>query len=210
MRQFNAAIICGPASARTEEPVALEKHMAYFADKYAQLNRASMQEKLMKMGLGQDFAYAIADMVSYVGGILVKGCPYAEFTGKEAVGKLNHARDTGIFNLDGSINEERWQKLRTYAEMDGGQEIMTEKRFYEYLQWSRDIDARPDETGDAKKSSDDEWGLFFMLVTDHWKKSENDYERSVKLATLRKFYDDTPAVFDEVINRRLPVPKPLI
>lgn len=201
-------VIGQSASAFSEEPTALEKHMAYFADKYAELRLESMQEKLMKMGFSQEIAYQIADKVSYFGGLVTKGCPYAAFTAKEGVGKLNHARNTGIYNLDGTINETRWQKLLSYSEVDSGKAIITEKKFYEFLKWCRDNDPRPDVTGGAKRASDEEWQAFFMVATDHWKKLENDYERSMTLATLRKFYENTPVIFDEVVKHHLPVPKP--
>lgn len=194
-----------PAS---EDASALEKHISYFAGWEGFITRDTIQANLIKLGFGHTLAHDIADKASYFGGLLIHGCPYATFTAKEGVGVLNHPRDTSIFGTDGKINEERWQKLLTYSEMDGGMQIITEKRFYEFLKWSRDNDTRPDPTGTAEIFSNAEWHDFFNFVTDHWKKSGDDHERSVTLHTLRKFYENTPAVFDRIKNHYLPIPKP--
>jgi hypothetical protein len=185
----------------------LEKHIAYFS-KEGQISYDSMRDKLLELGETKTEAEHLANIVSFVGGVKIKYCPYRMFQPKEAVGVLNHARDTSIYKLDGEINEDQWKKLCEYSEEDEGIKIITEKRFYEFLKFCRDNDARWDVLGIAKKASDGEWKDFFRFCTDHWKKSSDGSEASVTLGTLRKFYENTPEVFDEVVNKHLPVAKP--
>jgi hypothetical protein len=205
---FPLILSLSSATAFASEPSALEKHIKYFSDQTALVSKESIYNALVDLHFKAEYASIVADKVSYFSGLLIKGCPYATFTAKEGVGPLNHARDTGIYNLDGSINEDRWQKLKTYSETDDGIEIITEAKFYEFLKWCRDNDTRPDESGLAQKFSDGEWKDFFTHASDHWKKSDNDYERSITLQTLRTFYDDSTIIFDRVKKEILPAPKP--
>lgn len=187
----------------TDGTSALERHIAYFSDNGVTYD--SIRNKLLAMGESDEKASKTANVVSFAGGLEVKWCPYKMFQPKEAVGVLNHARDTTIYKLDGSIDEERWAKLQTYSEMDGEVAIITETKFYEFLTWCRDNDARWDVLGIAKRASNAEWEDFFALCTDYWKKTETDAVRSVTLATLRKFFDNSAEVFDRVVNKELPV-----
>src|SRR5260221_659432 len=79
-------------------------------------------------------AKSTALRVSFGAGIIIKHCPFRQFTAKDAVGKLNHSHHTGIYNLDGTINEEVWNELCKYAAVDEkGTKVLTKLRFYEFL-----------------------------------------------------------------------------
>ena len=186
---------------------ALEKHIAYFS-KNGYISYDSMRAKLIALHETPEDASHTANVVSFVGGLKIKYCPYRQFQPKEAVGVLNHARDTHIFKNDGSIDEKEWTKLCTYSEEHDGIKIITEKKFYEFLQFCRVNDDRYDPIHLAEKASDGEWRDFFKFCTDHWKGSGPEAEPCVTLKTLRTFYDNTPEIFDEVVNKHLPVPRP--
>lgn len=189
--------------AKMESP--LERHIGFFSTK-GNVSYESIEEKLTQMG--DHNAKFKANAISFMAGLKIKSCPYSMFKPAEGVGALNHARDTGIYQKDGSINEARWQKLCTWSENDNGVMILTQKNFDAFLQWARDNDDRWDLAGLGKKFSDGEWIDFFTFCTDYWKKTDAGMERSVTLETLRTFFENTPEILNKVINHELPVMQP--
>lgn len=191
--------------AKSKNESALQRHISFFSSE-GNVGYDSMLVKLSQLG-DPDAEYK-ANAISFMAGLKVKGCPYSLFQPVEGVGKLNHARDTGIYQMDGSINEVRWEKLCTWAETDNEVVIITENKFYEFLQWARDNDDRWDIGGLGKKFSDGEWKDFFSFCTDYWKKSDTGMEACVTLKTLRTFFDDSPEILNKVVNKELPVIQP--
>lgn len=187
----------------------LEKHVAYFADEEGNITHSSMKEKFMQLGDNPIEASGKAFKVMALGGAYIRHCPFSMFKAHEAIGALNHARDTGIYQTDGGFNKERWEKLCEYSEMDAGKAIITKSKFYEFLQWCRDNDPRWDVLGIGKTASNAEWDDYFKKLTDHWKKDgNNNYEASSTLDQLQQFYLDSPTAFDKVVNHELPTPRP--
>lgn len=179
----------------------LEKHIGFFSDKNGDVTYDSMLDKLTQ--IGDKNAETKANVISFMGGIKVKGCPYSMFKPAEAVGKLNHPQNTGIYQADGFINEARWQKLCEWSEIDKGINIITQKNFYSFLGWARSQDDSWDFL--AKTFSNGEWKDFFTACTDYWKETEVGMERAVTIDTLRKFFEDTPQVLNRTIAHELPV-----
>lgn len=189
----------------TKKESALERHIGFFSHN-GNVNYDSIKDKLTQ--IGDPNAQTKANAISFMAGIKVKRCPYAMFTAAEGIGTLNHPRDTGIYNPDGSLNEARWEILCSYAENDQGVDIITEKRFYEFLQWSRDHDERWDIGGLGKTFSNGEWQDFFTFCKDYWKKTETGSEAAVTIKTLRMFFEDSAEIFNKVINKELPLMQP--
>lgn len=183
----------------------LGKHIAFFADQDGNVTLASVTKKFIQLGESESSAAVKAAVIMAAAGTSVKYCPFRMFKPEEAVGVLNHARDTSIFNLDGSINEAQWQRLSAYAEIDHGKQIITKTRLLEFLQLCRSEDARHDLFGIGKAASDGEWNDFFKQFTDHWKQTADGLEACVTLSTLRQFYEDGGKAFQRVVDGELPV-----
>lgn len=192
----------------TSEPSALERHIAWFS-KDGFVTTATVENGFRKLKDSSIAAYRKTIPIMFFSGLQTKGCPFKSFKSEEGVGTLNHARDTTLFNMDGSINEEQWIELLTYSESHMGTEIITEAKFYEFLKTCRINDKRQDNWPYiAEAASNGEWQDFFEKCSDYWKANGKEYERAVTVATLRRFYDDAPAVFDDVVEGRLPVAHP--
>lgn len=181
----------------------LERHIGFFSGEDGNVSYDSMLNTLSQMG--DPHAKVKANAISFMAGIKTKGCPYSMFQPVEAVGTLNHPRDTGIYQTDGFINEDRWQKLCEWSEIDKGVNIITEKNFYTFLEFIRNNDDRWDLGGLGKIFSDGEWKDFFMFCTDYWKETNTGKERAVTLETLRTFFENTPEVLNRVIDKQLPI-----
>lgn len=118
------------------QPSALERHIDFFKGNDGKVSYDSMKEKLLNLGESEEEAASTANAVSLLAGVKISGCPYHHFFAKDAVGTLNHPRDTGIFNMDGSINEARWQKLcDDYSVEHNGTPIITESKMREFVKW---------------------------------------------------------------------------
>lgn len=171
----------------------LEEHIRYFGGGSA-VSFNSIKTQNQKLGDDLRSATVNAVKVSGFGGLKIKGCPFSTFKPKEAVGMLNHPKSTGIYNLDGTINEERWEKLLTYAENDdNGKLVIKKANFYQFLATCRAQDKRPDFFDFGLTASNAEWDAFFNKFAD-----EVNYERVVPIERLRQFYEDSAVVGQEV------------
>lgn len=192
------------------QPSPLEKHVGFFSTRppagiEPEVTYQSMLDQLIALGQPEKEAASVANTVSFFGAAKITGCPYHAFKAKDAVGTLNHPRDTGIYNQDGSLNEERWDKLCTYSEEVNGVRIISETKMYEFIKWARDNDPRWDLFWIGAKASDGEWSTFFDLCTNFRKPNgPNTSERCVTLQRLRSFFEDSAIVFNEVIAQRAP------
>lgn len=183
----------------------LGKHIAFFADQDGNVTTSSVTKKFIQLGESESSAAMKAAVIMAAAGASIKYCPFRMFKPEEAVGVLNHARDTSIFNLDGSINEVQWQKLCKYAEVDQGKQVITKARLLDFLQECSNEDERQDFFGLGKIASDGEWNDFFKQFTDHWKNSNGDAEACVTLTTLREFYEEGGKAFQRVVDGELPI-----
>lgn len=128
-------------------------------------------------------------------GMRVSGCPCSQFSPEQAVGRLNHPKSTGIYNLNGSINEEKWSALLHYTETnDLGDVIITESQLYKFLDSCRKEDKRADFFGLAEQASNAEWAAYMQIFTE--KNSQGI--RFVKIKFLREFFEDSQTVGQEV------------
>lgn len=176
------------------ERSALEKHIRYFGGPHG-VSYSSMVTQNEKIGLSWWEARQTAAVVSAGAGAKVSGCPFAMFKPKQAVGVLNHPQSTGIYNLDGSINEERWEELLPYASQnDSNESIITEHNLYQFLEDCRKKDPRPDPLGLAKVASNGEWETFLRVFATR----DQQGVRFVPIKRLRDFFEDSQIPGKEV------------
>ncbi|MCE0722874.1 MULTISPECIES: caleosin family protein [Legionella] len=183
---------------RTVTP--LEKHMKYFGGNQPEgISYTSISQQNERLGDSWLAARSNAAIVSAAGGMKVSGCPFSIFKAKHAVGVLNHPQSTRIYNLDGTINEERWSELLDYAEEneETNKLVITEASFYQFLDACRQQETRSDTFGIGLKASNGEWSAFFDKFAD----TNAEGVRFVSIERLRKFYEDSHEVGEEVENR---------
>ncbi|HHT0593261.1 TPA: hypothetical protein ACTXXA_002032 [Legionella anisa] len=183
---------------RTVTP--LEKHIKYFGGNQPEgISYTSISQQNERLGDGWLAARSNAAIVMAAAGSKISGCPFSMFKAKQAVGVLNHPQSTRIYNLDGTINEERWMELLDYAEENEETKelLITEDNFYQFLDACRKKETRPDTFGIALKASNGEWSAFFDKFAD----TNTEGKRFVSIARLRKFYEDSHEVGEEVENR---------
>jgi len=182
----------------------LEKHIDYFGGANAgdYISYTSMADRNKGIGDSDFIAKATAAKVSFGAGAIIKYCPFRQFTAREAVGKLNHSHHTGIYNLDGTINEEAWSELCKYATVDAsGMQILTKLKFDAFINARRQQENSWDLFG--KFASDGEWGSY-------WEKfSSQDaiHGKYVTLQQFRDFFEDAAKPGLEVEQRVKNTPK---
>lgn len=176
----------------------LEKHIRFFGGGL-EITRSSVKKRNKSLGDGWVEANANAAIVSGLGGATIHGCPFAMFYADEAVGTLNHTHHTGIYNFDGTINEEVWNELCTYAQPEndndkGSTLIIKESVFYQFLTERRRKENATDYSGKIKSDGEWEkyWRKFGVNMTD---------DRYVTLSNLRIFFEDSAKVGEEVERR---------
>lgn len=178
-----------------DEETPLEKHIQYFGGDRKDITFSSIKEKNMQLGDGVFTATVNATLVAGGAGAKINGCPFSMFNAKRAVGILNHPMSSGIFNLDGTINENRWNYLLTYAQKRLGKaDIITEKRFYDFLNSCRQLETRRDSFKVGLLASNAEWEAFFNKFAF----VNNAGVRYVTVPRLRKFFEDSQQVGMEV------------
>lgn len=171
-----------PASDDKRTP--LEKHIDYCGGvkNGAYISYTSMTERNKSIGDSDFTAKATAAKVSFGAGAIINRCPFTQFTAKNAVGKLNHSDHTGIYNLDGTINESVWNALCKYATIDAsGTKILTKSRFDEFLKARRE-EEKSSSSWFGRNASDGEWASY-------WEKFATDTLRDGKYVTLQQFRD---------------------
>lgn len=179
-------------------------HIAAFAE-HGQVTFTSVKKTLQV--LGDNAVIAAVKSAAIMLGLF--GCPFAKVKTNINIGAKNHARDSGIYNADGTINTARWQKLREYAEMQNGVEVISESRLNEFLQWARAQDTRSDPINVGKIASNAEWADCYAKFCSSWKKTaDNKYEPCIAITILRQFYEDTAVVVQMVKDKQLPAAKP--
>lgn len=140
-------------------------------------------------------------VVTGVSGYKVSGCPFSQFYSNQGVGRLNHPWHTGIYNNDGSINNEVWLQLSEYAvdtEFDEGSKlIITEQRFYLFLAARRQLETSKDSF--AKLASNGEWSGFWQKYGETMPGSLGI--KYIPLDKMRLFYEDTRQLNEEVEHR---------
>lgn len=203
-------------SQRTESATPLEIHINYFAGKDERLSLTSMTENLIKLDKDQSYfnqflEFIRAAIVSLKGGVQINKCPFSTFSAKQAVGVLNHTQHTGIYNADGSFNQNRWNTLiNYYTEInDRHERFITKNKLFNFLEGCRKIDNQSDLLGLATRASNGEWNTLFDKCTDYWKEVPNaNPEPAMKISTLKEFFMSTPTLFERVTSGELPVPPP--
>lgn len=166
----------------------LEKHMDYLGGEWKKdggISRTSMAEKNQQLGDSWWAAQEKATIVSAGAGVKIKGCPFALFQPKEAVGVLNHTKHTGIFNIDGTINEEVWNQIKKYARDMSGTPVLLKPDFDLFLAERRKQENSSSQIDEIL--SDGEWGNYWSKFSE-----KNDYGIPyVPLQKLRDFFEDS-------------------
>lgn len=198
-RDIHTAFTATHASDDKRTP--LEKHIEYFggAKTGSKITLNSMADRNKSLGDSTLAAKATATKVAIGAGAIIKHCPFKKFKPKDAVGKLNHSDHTGIFNRDGTINEEVWTELCGYSSRDDrGTQILTQSRFNDFLQSRRQQDIK-NSSWFGKKASDGEWDSY-------WKKFGSTSKSGgigvyVTLQQFREFFEDSSKPGHEVEQR---------
>lgn len=177
----------------------LEKHIDYCGGVRDgdYISYTSMTERNKSIGDSDFTAKSTAAKVSFGAGAIINHCPFTQFTAKNAVGKLNHSDHTGIYNLDGTINENVWDALCKYVTVDAnGTKILTKSRFDEFLNARREAE-KSSSSWFGKNASDGEWASY-------WQKFSTESPLDGKYVTLqqfRDFFEDTSKPGHEVEQR---------
>lgn len=177
----------------------LEKHIDYFGGSKIgdYISYTSMTDRNKSIGDSDFAAKATAAKVCFGAGMIIKHCPFRQFTAKEAVGKLNHSDHTGIYNLDGTINENVWNELCKFVTVDEkGAKILTKSQFDEFLKARRE-EEKSSSSCFGRNASNGEWASYwekFSTETPH-------HGKYVTLQQLRDFFEDTTNPGHEVEQR---------
>ncbi len=186
-RKLNQSLV--DAENKSEDNrTALEKHIDYFGGERIgeNISYESMVGRNKSIGDSNFTAKSTAARVSFGAGTIIGHCPFKQFKPVEAVGKLNHSHHTGIYHLDGTINETVWNELCQYATLDKtGTKIFTKTRFDEFLA--------------ARRKEENSWDLFGLLASNgewgsYWEKFSTKDESDVLYVTLkqlRDFFEDS-------------------
>lgn len=177
----------------------LVKHVDYMGGKRSDqegISYSSMTTQNEKMGDDWFTARSTAARVSAGVGIKMHGCPFASFEPDEVVGVLNHSHHTGVYNVDGTINEKLLNQLCAYSEKNkDGVEVLTEKRFYEFLTACRKQENSTDWLGEM--ASNNEWSGYW----DRFSQKDENGNRCVKVEQIVDFYVDSAKPGQEVEER---------
>lgn len=185
----------------------LEKHVQVFTDSEGDLTYDSIKDGMQSVGMSEDDAKKAANFISGIGATKLGGCPYSGIPAS-SVTKFVHPRDTGIYNADGTINEEMWSELTKLSEKVNGVEVITESSLLAFSKSRQDQDSRWDWLWLGQKAATGEWRDFFNLLTDSYKGTGENAERCVTKAGLRQFYEDSSKIFEKAQNHELPAPRP--
>lgn len=174
----------------------LAKHIRFFGGNCPEgVSFSSVSRQNHNTGDNWLAATTNAALVMGAAGFKVKGCPFSMFKPEEAVGVLNHPYSSGVFNLDGTINEEKWQMLLQYAEKNESEEdIISESNLNDFLTRCRAQEKRPDPLRLGLAASKGEWSTFFKKFG----LSNSQGERFVTIQRLRDFYEDSQRVGEEI------------
>jgi hypothetical protein len=177
----------------------LEKHIDYCGGSKPgdYISYTSMTEMNERLGDSALVAKGTAAKVSAGAGMIIKHCPFRQFTAKDAVGKLNHSDHTGIFNLDGTINETVWKELCNYTTVDVyGTTILTKSRFDDFLNARRE-EEKSSSSCFGRTASNSEWSGYW----EKFSRENSTVGKYVTLQELRDFFEDTSKPGYEVEQR---------
>jgi hypothetical protein len=183
----------------------LEKHIAYFTNKNGYVNLHSICKCNRKLGFG--WLYTTINAIGVTLMTCLKIGTFPSYKPAQALFKLKHLRDTGIWNADGTINETLWSKLVDhYSETHNGIQIITQSNLFQFLNNQWPPQQKPNIRMKAGMFlSNQEWTDFFDICTNHWKGDE----KAVTITLLRAFYEDSLPIFQQVENGTLPTKKPI-
>ena len=155
-------------------------------------------------------------------------CPFrpAEFKADAITGyaKFLHLGTTRIWNKDGSVNEERWQKLVDFVQENQGPQqskFLTKSTLMKYLQFCLVND--PQESDTARNSRDWfsfsaiqsmsaklAWNEVFDRLACGWiyVEATRDFDPLIRLDLVRLFFENSVEAFQLAETEALPALKP--
>jgi hypothetical protein len=202
----------------------LTKHMNTFAAADCYIDKQSIFEACVKKWhLSEGDANKLAIMtlkVAYLRGVpgvvlTASGDITGRFLAKDAVGKLTHPSDTGLYNMtDGSVNLKQFEILKKYALVNAeGEELICQSNLNKYLADWYKVDKRwKDETRlyqfIGKQGNEGEFEIFFKRSITHWllNPETNVMEGCVTLDALKSFLMDSNPMVNAVKAQVLPPP----
>src|SRR5207248_316614 len=111
-----------------------------------------------------------------------------------------HPMSTGIYNLDGTVNYDRFEEMKPFTQKHNGKEIITESNFYLFLNDCRQKETREDKLGLALLASNGEWSAFWDDIGFFNGKTDNQ-EKYITVNRLRKFFEDSQQVGKKIENQ---------
>lgn len=205
---------------------ALDNHVLRFEDENKNFSSQTVTEGLEKIHSSN--AQAKGTMISGFNATHSSNniiCPAmsGNFTPDKEKGyaKFLHLGTTRIWNADGSINEERWQKffINTVTEENGSQ-VVTWSNLTKYLQYCYDNDPQENNTGRNTNAffsskpmqgfaASSAWQEVFDRLACGWTLKDNgEYESFMSLEKIREFFENSELAFQEAETQALPIPKP--
>ncbi|AYV78966.1 MAG: hypothetical protein Edafosvirus62_2 [Edafosvirus sp.] len=194
---------------KADEPTALEAHMGYFANpKTGKIEYTYAYNKFRALGNTkmESTKQAMGTLTLAAG--IVK-CPFKSFTPKDGL-VLKHPCDSRIYDPSGNVNAEAFNKLVQFKNETGAKNYISKTTLFEFMNQFYDEDKNVKRHSFWKNLSEGEWGNLFKLATNHWEKTATGYEPCITFDLLKQFFEDTPAVFKLVEDKKLPVSKPVV
>jgi hypothetical protein len=209
---------------------ALAKHVQRFADSnwdYSPTTVSSGLEKIHAHQSGLKGCFIAGFNATHSSSNIVCPVTGARFLpdAKTGYAKTLHLGTTRVWNVDGSINEERWQKFVLFVTEGQGPEadkIVVFSKLNAYLAFCYENDLQEQSTGrntNALFSSKSvqgtaatkAWEEVFDRLAEGWLPvagKTNVWEPYITLTLVREFFEDSKAAFQRAENKLLPVPKP--
>lgn len=209
---------------------ALDKHVSRFADKNQNYSPTTVAEGLAKINGNQTLIKGtlIATFnATHASDNLVCPVTHGHFVPDKDTGyaKNLHMGTTRIWNIDGSVNEERWKQFVefvTAGQNEHEEKIVTQSQLKKYLKQCYENDEQEFNSGRnthrlfSSKSAQRfaaiaAWDEVFDRLTCGWRPVEhkcNEFEPYINLSLIREFFEDSAAAFKRAEEKELPVAKP--
>jgi len=187
----------------------LEAHMGYFADPTSgKIGYGSSYNKFRALGNSKTESFKQATGTITIAAGIVK-CPFKSFTPKDGL-VLKHPCDSRIYNTDGTVNKDAFNKLMQYKNESGEKNYISKTTLFEFMNQYYEEDKNVVSTchGFWKNLSEGEWTNLFKLATNHWEKTGTHYEPCITFDLLQLFFDDSRQVFEMVEEKSLPFQQP--